>query len=389
MSTPMIPSELSKPALADLTSFRQTPCVSLFQSTHRRHPENQQDPIRFRHLLKQAESSLRQNHPAEVAKSVLEPFEALAHDREFWNHTRDGLAVLGAPGFFRVFRLQRGVPELSVVADSFHTKPLRQLLQSVDRYQVLGLSLQKAQLFEGNRDALDSMSMAAQVPQTLQEALGDELTSPHATVASYGGVGAGHGAMHHGHGGRKDEKDADAERFFRAVDRAVLEHHSQPSGLPLLLAALPEHHNLFRQVSHNPQLMGKGLTMNPETLTLDELRQRAWEIVAPHYRAQQDEWREVFGLAAAKGAGSDDLREIAVAAAQGRVAMVLLESGRHIGGRLNEESGEIQTTHLGDSEFDDLLDDIGALVEKRGGVVHVLPVERMPAATGAAATYRH
>jgi hypothetical protein len=43
--------------------------------------------------------------------------------------------------------------------------------------------------------------------------------------------------MHHGHGGKKDEADIDAERFFRAIDRAVLEHHSRPSGLPLMLAA--------------------------------------------------------------------------------------------------------------------------------------------------------
>ena len=53
--------------------------------------------------------------------------------------------------------------------------------------------------------------------------------------------------MHHGHGGKKDEAQIDAERFFRAIDRAVLKHHSQPSGLPLILAALPEHHHLFHR----------------------------------------------------------------------------------------------------------------------------------------------
>ena len=46
--------------------------------------------------------------------------------------------------------------------------------------------------------------------------------------------------MHHGHGGKKDEADIDAERFFRAIDRAVLEHHSRPSGPPLMLAALSD-----------------------------------------------------------------------------------------------------------------------------------------------------
>jgi Bacterial archaeo-eukaryotic release factor family 3 len=47
--------------------------------------------------------------------------------------------------------------------------------------------------------------------------------------------------MHHGQGAKKDHGDLDTERFFRAVDLAVMEHHSLPSGLPLLLAALRNH----------------------------------------------------------------------------------------------------------------------------------------------------
>ena len=129
-------------SLAELASVHQPPCLSLYQATHRRRPENQQDPIRFRNFVKELETSLQQKYPAVETRLLLEPFEALAHDHEFWNHTLDGLAVLGGPGLFRVFRLQRPVAELAVVADSFHTKPLRRFLQSVDRYQVLGLSLE-------------------------------------------------------------------------------------------------------------------------------------------------------------------------------------------------------------------------------------------------------
>ena len=121
--------------------LHQPPCLSLYQPTHRHHPENQQDPIRFRNLVKELETSLRQKYPAVETRLLLEPFEALAHDHDFWNHTLDGLAVLGGPGLFRVFQLQRPVAELAIVADSFHTKPLRRFLQSVGRYQVLGLSL--------------------------------------------------------------------------------------------------------------------------------------------------------------------------------------------------------------------------------------------------------
>src|SRR5688500_18503047 len=108
---------------AGLLNSPEPPCVSLYQPTNRRYPENQQDPIRFRNLTKSLEQSLRQKYTTREVTPLLELFQALADDQEFWNHTLDGLAVLGAPGLFRVYRLQRLVPEFVVVADSFHIKP--------------------------------------------------------------------------------------------------------------------------------------------------------------------------------------------------------------------------------------------------------------------------
>jgi len=380
---------LTTESLAELASVHRPPCLSLYQPTHRRRPENQEDPIRFRNLVKELETSLRQKYPAVETRILLEPFEALARDPAFWNHTRDGLAVLGGPSLFRVFPLQRPVVELAVVADSFHIKPLRRFLQSADRYQVLGLSLQKIQIFEGNRDALEEIDPAPGVPRTITEALGDELTKSHLTVASYGGAGLASAPMRHGQGGKQDEVHADAERFFRAVDRAVTESHSRPSGLPLILAALPEHHHLFHRVSHNPFLLEEGLTINPDVLPIDELRRRVWRVVEPQYRARMAAMADEFEVAKSNGLGSDDLTQVAQAAAAGRVAMLLIESDRQIAGRLDGATGRVEAAELSHPQVDDLLDDLGELVEKMGGRVLVIPAEQMPGRTGVAATYRY
>jgi hypothetical protein len=333
------------------------------------------------------EESLRQKYPTREVQSLLEPFEALAIDRGFWNHTLDGLAVLGASGTFLVYRLQRPVAELAVVADSFHTKPLMHIRQSADRYQVLGLSLTEIKLFEGNRDALDEIELAEGVPRTIVETLGEELTDPHETVASYGGVRGP--AMKHGHGAKSDEADIDAERFFRAVDRAVLEHHSRTSELPLLLAALPQHHHLFRKVSDNPFLMAKGIDAHPDSLPLDELRDRAWGVVEPHYRARVAQLVEAFGAARSEGLGADDPAQAAEAAAAGRVATLLIEADRQIPGRIDAVTGALEFGELAHPEVDDILDDLGALVMGAGGGVVVVPAEQMPTPTGVAAIYRY
>ena len=58
-------------------------------------------------------------------------------------------------------RTSPAVPELAIVGDRFHTKPLRRFLQSVDRYQVLGLSRGRFQVFEGNRNRLEELKPMA------------------------------------------------------------------------------------------------------------------------------------------------------------------------------------------------------------------------------------
>ncbi len=382
-------TRLTNEVLADILVVQEPPCLSLYQSTHRHYPENHQDPIRFRNLVKELDAALRQKYPASDAKSLLAPFEALASDAAFWNHTLDGLAVLSGSGVFRAVRIPQPVTDLAMVADSFHLRPLRRFLQAGDRYQVLGLSLDKIRLFEGNRNALDELDLITGVPRTITDALGAELTEPHQTVASYGGVGGASNPMHHGHGGKADEADTDAMRFFRAVDRAVHEHYSKPSGLPLILATLPEHQHLFHAVSRNPLLVKESIGLNPDSLPPDELRELAWKIVEPRYLARLASIREEFGQARSKNIGSDDLAQVAGASTGGRVETLLIEADRQITGRLNGATGRVELGNLSEPHTDDLLDDLAELVAMKGGTVMVLPAAEMPSRTGLAAIYRY
>lgn len=374
--------------LREVRAAHEPPYISLYQPTHRHHPNNKQDPIRFRNLVDGAEASLRQRYPNVEVRRLLGPFRALADDQEFWNHTLDGLAVLGSCGMFRVFQLQRAVPELTIVADSFHLKPLVRILQSADRYQVLCLSRREAKLYEGNRDALDEIDLAEGVPRTITEALGDELTEPHRTVASYGGSGRGDPGMHHGHGSKKDEVESDAERFFRAVDRAILEHHSRPSGLPLVLASLTEHHDVFRRVSHNPFLTADGVGQDPWSLSTDRLREEAWKSVQPHYLPRLSKLVTDFEEARSKRRATGDLSDAAREAVAGRVGTLLVDADQHVPGRLDLATGRVDFDDLAHPEVDDLLDDLAELVLNKGGEVVIVPSDRMPTQSGVAAIYR-
>src|SRR5689334_20134311 len=85
------------------------PCVSLYQPTHRQHPDTDQDPIRFRNLVRVLEGALRQRYSTRDVRGLLEPFHALSRDHTFWNGGSNGLAVLAAPDLFRPYKLPRPV----------------------------------------------------------------------------------------------------------------------------------------------------------------------------------------------------------------------------------------------------------------------------------------
>lgn len=367
---------------------REAPCLSLYLPTHRQHPENLQDPIRFRNLIKQLAQSLQRKYSGRAIEPLMAPLHALADDTQFWNHTLDGLAVLVAPDFHRVYRLQRPVPELAVVADSFHTKPLMRIVQSSDRYQVLGLNRHEVRLFEGNRDSLDEIELAPEVPRTLDDAL-ERDGEPERATRTHGPIRPGAMGLHGGASAKHDISHAETERFFRAVDRGVLEHHSRPTGLPLLLAAMPENHHLFREVSRNPNLLAASIDVYPGDLTLDALRQRAWEQVQPYYLDHLANLVDRFRAANHRGQATDNLAESAKAMVAGRIETLMLEAQRQIPGRMDTSSGEITLGQLDDPDVDDLLDDLGEHVLANGGEVVVVPTERMPTSAGLAAIYRY
>jgi hypothetical protein len=381
---------LTSDFVKELHAVSTRPCISLYMPTHQSHPENVQDPIRFKNLVKKINETLSEQYSSEEISALIKPFAELAEDRDFWNHTSAGLAVLCTSEFFEVINLPITVNELTIVADSFHTRPLRRYLQSADRYHVLKLNQHEYHLFEGNRHSLFEVIIPVDVPRTIEEALGYELTDSHTTVASYGGVSGESANMHHGHGGKKDEVDIDAEKYFRVVADIIEVNFSTPSGLPLILAALSEHHNRFQAVNKNALLLTKGINLNTQAVSKDKLAQLAWKVMEPVYLLKLSDWLSEFSQAKANDLGIEIIDEVIEAAEAGRVRILFIEEGRIMTKRIrNKITGTYEMMDLTQPKLDDLLDDIAEQVSIMGGKVIIIPADKMPSKTGVAAVLRY
>ncbi len=365
--------------------------LSLYMPTQRAFPERNQNPIRYRNLLRQLRNQVEEQLPQGECEILLKGFEELANNHEFWLEQQEALAIFSGEDFFEVFQLQRPVAERTIVSNRPYLTPLVRIVQSADNYQVLCLTRDSVRLFEGNRDFLEEVELAPEVPRDTVAALGSDLTAGDQS-GHPGGFGAasdrGDPLMHEsGGGGKQDEIDIDRDRFFRLVDRAIIEHHSKPSGLPLLLAALPENQAFFRSVSHNKQLMESGIAIDPESLDVKTLQQKSWALLSERYKQRLNSILDQYGSSHGQGLASDQLDEIGQATLSGRVATLLVEADRQVSGKLEAENGEVNLD--GNSSNTDVLDEVVLQTMENGGEVIVVPSELMPCATGAAAVFRY
>lgn len=363
------------------------PCVSLYQTTHRHGPENKSDHIVFSHWMQQIEESLGQKYPDVDAKPILDFFREIKDDSGFWMHTLDGMAILANPDECIVYLLNCPVEDFVLVADGFHTRPLIQYVQTASTYCLLGLGSNNFSLFEGNRFGMKQVELGETIENEIKEWDEEEHADGFLTHGRYGGADGI--ATFHGHGGRKDAIGKDQERFFRYVDKTILENFSKPTKTPLILLSLEEHQSEFRKISNNPYLLQEGIETSYDSLDLEQITQKAWEIMEPIFAKKVQLLADRFRSATANGLGSYLPLKVAHAVSENNVETLLVEADRIIPGRFDAQTGHLTLGDGDPSERGDIIDQIVALVLLNKGEVVVLSPEEMPTSTGLAAIFRY
>jgi hypothetical protein len=364
--------EMNHPWFAQLLAEQKAPCVSLYMPLNRTNPAAAENPRVFQELVDQMRQIMSHRYDKPMIEEVLGKVQSVAGDEGFWTGDRDGMAIFASADILQVVDLPEPVEELVVVSDSFHIKPLIRIMQSADRFQILCLELKSVRMLEGNSSRLERLE-DRHLPQSPADVAGMSLSHESNSASDLAQASKqnaqGNGAV----------EPVPVANFCRAVDRAVWENYSRPSGLPLILCADEKTQAAFRGVSKNQYLLDQGIFLDPKALPLDRLREEAWKIMQPIYQQQLDRITNDFRTAKAHRRGSDELAQVAEAASVGRVGTLLVASDKHIVGRLVRNSGKMEQAQPDD----------GVAVLRQDGQVLVLPQVAMPSDTGVAAIYRY
>ena len=111
---------LSKNEIKTLLEKQKGTCVSIFLPTSRGGVESQQDELRLRRQIRDAENRLLlENLRSTEVEQLLEPFNILSEDGGSWLYTVDGLAIFRTSELFSSYRLPYSFKEQVVDASTF------------------------------------------------------------------------------------------------------------------------------------------------------------------------------------------------------------------------------------------------------------------------------
>ena len=388
---------LSKDELKTLVAQSQPGCVSVYLPTHEAGSQIQQDPIRFKNLMKEAEESLvnqgmRHAEAVEMLKSAYE-----LDRQEFWRHQNNGLALFISPDFFRYYRLPIEFEELVVAGDRFHLKPLMPLLTGDGRFYILALNQKQVRLLEGSRDSVREYNLSSleDVPESLSEAIlqfeDTENQTQFETVRAAspsGSPGSSPGTIH-GQGVDEDNKSK-LLQFFGSIDSGLKEFF-QGDNAPLVLVGVDKLLPIYRQANSYPHLLEEDVPKEPKLMKPEELHEQAWMIVSPYFEQARldaaERYREFSGNS--PNLASHGVQEIVKAAYYQRIDTLFVAKEHHQWGQFDLQNNAV---HLHDSEqpeSEDLLDFAAVHAMLNGGTVYVVEPDQVPSSSPVAAIFRY
>lgn len=361
--------------------------VSIHLPTHEAGAEIQQDPIRLKNLLREAEDKLQAAKVDEstIKKILAEAFELLERDR-FWHYQSQGLALYLTPDQTRIYRLPLNFESSVVVSDRFYLKPLLPLFFDNRYFYILALSQNQVRFFQATRYDISEIELTG-VPTSLAEAL--QYDDPEKQLQLHSSGSSGSQPVYHGQGGTGADDKVNIRRFLNAVNDSLYSGYLNNEEAPLIIASVDYLRPIYESVNTYPHLMSEGINGNPDVTQPNELQDQAWPLVSQSLTSARETAVEQYHALASTQQASNQVSQVITAAVRGQVDTLLLAKGAQIWGQVDDQSGAAEVHSEAQSGDYDLLDIAAVKTALQGGKVYFVEPEQIPDAEVAAGIFRY
>ncbi|GIV53159.1 MAG: hypothetical protein KatS3mg038_3680 [Candidatus Kapaibacterium sp.] len=351
-------SIVSADELRTLQSVRGYPLITIAMPTHRAFPENKQDPIRFKDLVRRTRQRLSKELNKREVQQIDAQLAALA-DHIDWAHTLDGLIVFLGGGVERIVYLPVTVRERVIIDETFATRDLVVAQSKLLRYWVIALSTETTRLFEGWGDQLLEVE-SEHFPKVYDGPRSGDPDNP-----LPGGFGIDPSKY----------RDEQYRKYFRSVDRALCASIDHPKA-PVVVIGVVRNRALFAEVRTCDYEIIAELDGSVERETVHQIAGRVQPALEAYFERRAHAALAELGAAISAGHYTCSLADMWHYSRQGRASLLIVERDYAVAGRWDEERKTF-TIVEDPSEpgiIDDIVDDIiEATLLHHGRVEFVLP----------------
>ncbi len=375
---------ITRDTILGLIDKADNPSVSIFMPTHKKGEEVQQDPIRFKNLLKQAEQKL-ENHEVRPPQidSLLEEPRKLLDQPIFWQHADRGLAVFITEGVFEYYRVPLDFDEQVMVEDHFLITPLIPMTTLEGTYSVLCLSQKNVRLLRCTRERISGIELE-EAATSMEEFQQFDVYEKSLSSASGSG---GSKSMFHGWGDAGIDNKV-LENYLKTIEKEVTASMKRRND-PLILAGVDEVVAKYRSYNQYNRLMDDAVMTNPDPLSDEEIRDRGWEIIQTYFLkdmySDMDRYSDLIG----SDKQSDNLSQIVEAAYYGKIDSLFVPIGEQSWGRFDSERDTVHHSAEQQNGEHDLINAAAIKTLTQGGDVYALNKEEMPQKSSIAAIFRY
>jgi hypothetical protein len=343
---------------------------------------------RLKNAIRQVEKELVDRGVDRSTTAVLiEAVESITTTIEAEGRWANALIIFRSSDVVRYFWLRDLPTEIVVVKNRFQVRPLLSALSREQRFYILALSQQRTRLFYCTPHSAEKVSLRGVVPDNLhvwmQTRRPDHVLNNRAVAGP--SVGSMKGVMF---GTSTDREPADdyLTHFFREVEKGV-QSILRGDTAALVLAGVEYEVALYRKVSSHRRLLEKTIYGSPDSLTVRDLHQRAWDIVTESFSEPLRKALTYFEKLRDSNRVSFNKNAIIKGAFEGRVADLLLSEGAEQMGTWNEEMHEVES-QVRDNRVEELLNAAAQQTVLHGGRAFALRPQEMPQKAEALAVLR-
>ncbi len=341
-------------------------CVTIILNTHRTKPDDGQDPIRLKNLIKEVEIRLLNDYDKRIATSLVNKINELAVTI---NHTYnlESLVLFVNEHIAEYVRLPIPVENRVVIDKTFATRDLVRTLHQAASYFVLVLNRDKARLIEAFND---------QVKQELSSVFSIENLRLHPVDRTDAALSSRQTNL--------------VQEFFNRVDKQ-LDEVVRENPLPVLICTEESNYHHYMKIADRKEIIIGRLNGNRLNEKAEHIIEAAWPVVRQiNMNKNQERLQELSG---ALGTGKlvTDFNDIWKAVQEGKGKTLFVQQGYFQPARLTNDTIELLRDEQADkiNVVDDIIDEMIEINIKHGGDAVFLPKTELEKFNGLALTTRY